>query len=170
MSTSTIKPATKYIVSNEAICEENMVEKGDWADFLEDTIKGMRVTDVYVTTRKASHDKCPQGIDCDSSNKDNSAVVIEGPVNRVVLLGHSAPDFDNDVKVNVLSYDKSDNKVNGVSIEGINTYWFKQGTEGGEYYTVKIDRYNTPILIEVLTYSDSLGDVTVPHIVVQDAR
>ena len=167
---ATIKPAAEYITSNEAICEENMTEKGDWADWLESSIKGMRVTDVYVTTRKAAHDKCPQGIDCDDSNEGDSAVVIEGPVNRVVLLGHSAPDFDNDVKVNVLSYDNSDKKVNGVSIEGISTYWFKQGTEGGEYYTVKIDRYKAPILIEVLTYSDSLGDVTVPHVVVQDAR
>ena len=156
---ATIKPATEYITSNEAICEENMTEKGDWADWLESSIKGMRMTDVYVTTRKAAHDKCPQGIDCDDSNEGDSAVVIEGPVNRVVLLGHSAPDFDNDVK-----------RVNGVSIEGINTYWFKQGTEGGEYYTVKIDRCNAPILIEVLTYSDSLGDVTVPYVVVQDAR
>lgn len=167
---ATIKPAAKYITSNEAICEENMVEKGDWADFLEDTIKGMRVTNVYMTTRKDAHDNCPQGIDCDGSNEGDSAVVIEGPVNRVVLLGHSAPDFDNDVKVNALSYDNSDKRVNGVSIEGISTYWFKQGTEGGEYYTVKIDRCNAPILIEVLTYSDSLGDVTVPYVVVQDAR
>lgn len=167
---ATIKPAAEYITSNEAICEENVVEKGDWADFLESTIKGMRVTDVYVTTRKDAHDKCPQGIECDGSNEGDSAVVIESPVNRVVLLGHSTPDFDNDVKVNVLDYDKSNKKVNSVSIEGISTYWFKQGTEGGEYYTVKIGRYNAPIVIEVLTYSDSLGDVTVPHIVVQDAR
>ena len=167
---TTIKPAAEYIASNEAICDENMAEKIDWADFLESTIKGMHGTDVYVTTRKAAHNKYPQGIDCDDSNEADSAVVIEGPVNRVVLLGHSSPDFDNDVKVNVLSCDNSDKRVNSVSIEGISTYWFKQGTEGGEDYTVKIDRYKAPILIEVLTYSDSLGDVTVPHVVVQDAR
>lgn len=167
---TTIKPSAEYIASNEAICDENMAEKIDWADFLESTIKGMHVTDVYVTTRKDAHDKCPQGIDCDDSNEGDSAVVIEGAVNHVVLLGHSAPDFDNDVTVNVLSYDNSDKRVKGVSIEGISTYWFEQGTEGGEYYTVKIDRCNAPILIEVLTYSDSFGDVTVPYVVVQDAR
>lgn len=167
---STIKPAAEYITSNEAICDENMAEKIDWADSLESTIKGMRVTDVYVTTRKDAYRKCPTGIACDDSNEADSAVVIEGPVNRVVLLGHSFPDFDNDVKVNVLDYSKSDKKVNSVSIEGINTYWFTQGTEGGEYYTVKIGRHNSPIIIEVLTYSDSLGDVGVPYIVVQDAR
>ena len=169
MST-TIKPAAKYIASNEAICDENMAEKIDWADSLESTIKGMHVTDVYVTTRKDAYSKCPTGIACDDSNEDDSAVVIEDPVNRVVLLGHSFPNFDNDVKVNVLDYNKSDKKVNSVSIEGINTYWFTQGTEGGEYYTVKIGRHNSPIIIEVLTYSDSLGDVGVPYIVVQDAR
>lgn len=147
------------------------MEKVEFADYLESEIKGRQIVKIYTSDRKT------EGVSVNESNKDDSAVVIMASngdnTKKIVLLGHSVADFDNDLKVGVLDDTISSEVVESVHLGEICTYWIDDNcSSGGEYYTVGIRFTNstTPVVIEGLTYSDSWGDVGVPEIVIQDVR
>lgn len=170
MNAKTLKPAADTISQKEAICDETFMEKVDWIDYLESEIRGRQITEIRASDRKA------EGISVDESNKDDSVVVImisNGDTKKkIILLGHSDYDFDNDLKVGVLDIDAlSSENVESISLGEICTYWLGDNcSSGGEYYTIQIRFVNstTPVVIEGLTYSDSWGDVGVPEVVIQD--
>ena len=173
MNAKTLKPAADTISQKEAICDETFMEKVDWIDYLESEIRGRQITEIRASDRKA------EGISVDESNKDDSAVVIVtsnsgGKEKKIVLLGHSDYDFDNDLKVGVLGCENlSSEVVDSVSLGEICTYWLGDNCgSGGEYYTIEIRFINstTPVVIEGLTYSNSWGDVGVPEVVIQNVR
>jgi hypothetical protein len=171
MNTKSLKPSADTISQKEAICDETFMEKVDWIDYLESEIRGCQITEIRASDRKA------EGISVDESNKDDSVVVImisNGDTKKkIILLGHSDYDFDNDLKVGVLGSTLASEVVESVSLGEICTYWLGDNCgSGGEYYTIEIRFINstTPVVIEGLTYSDSWGDVGVPEVVIRDVR
>lgn len=170
MSTKSLKPAAETISQKEAICDETFMEKVEFADYLESEIKGRQIIEIYTSDRKT------EGVSVNEDNKDDSAMVIvtsHGDTKKkVILLGHSVADFENDLKVGVLDIDAlSPENVESISLGEICTYWLGDNcSSGGEYYTIEIRFVNstTPVIIEGLTYSDSWGDVGVPEVIVQD--
>jgi len=172
MSTKSLKPAAETISREEAICDETFMEKVEFADYLESEIKGRQIIEIYTSDRKS------EGVSVNESNKDDSVVVIVSSngdrMKKILLLGHSVADFENDLKVGVLDIDAlSSENVESISIGEICTYWLGDNcSSGGEYYTIGIRFVNstTPVIIEGLTYSDSWGDVGVPEVVVQNVH
>ena len=170
MSTKSLKPAAETISREEAICDETFMEKVEFADYLESEIKGHQIVKVYTSDRKS------EGVSVNEDNKNDSVVVVVfsngDRMKKILLLGHSVADFENDLKVGVLNIDAlSSENVESISIGEICTYWLGDNcSSGGEYYTIEI-RFaysTTPVIIEGLTYSDSWGDVGVPEVIVQD--
>ena len=172
MDTKSLKPAADTISQKEAICDETFMEKVEFADYLEAEIKGRQIIEIYTSDRKS------EGVSVNEDNKDDSAMVIvtsHGDTKKkVILLGHSGDEFENDLKVGVLDIDAlSSEAVESVSLGEICTYWLGDNcSSGGEYYTIEIRFANntTPVVIEGLTYSDSWGDVGVPEIVIQNVH
>ena len=170
MSTKSLKPAAETISREEAICDETFMEKVEFADYLEAEIKGHQIVKVYTSDRKS------EGVSVNEDNKNDSVVVVVfsngDRMKKILLLGHSVADFENDLKVGVLDIDAlSSENVESISLGEICTYWLGDNcSSGGEYYTIEI-RFaysTTPVIIEGLTYSDSWGDVGVPEVIVQD--
>ena len=170
MDTKSLKPAADTISQKEAICDETFMEKVEFADYLEAEIKGRQIIEIYTSDRKT------ESVSVNESNENDSVVVIvtsTGDIKKkILLLGHSVADFENDLKVGVLNIDAlSSENVESISIGEICTYWLGDNcSSGGEYYTIEI-RFaysTTPVIIEGLTYSDSWGDVGVPEVIVQD--
>lgn len=172
MDTKSLKPAADTISQKEAICDETFMEKVEFADYLESEIKGRQIIEIYTSERKT------EGVSVNEDNKDDSVVVIVSSngdsMKKILLLGHSVADFENDLKVGVLDIDTlSPENVESISIGEICTYWLGDNCGGGgEYYTIEIRFVNsmTPVVIEGLTYSDSWGDVGVPEIVIQNVH
>ena len=172
MDTKSLKPAADTISQKEAICDETFMEKVEFADYLESEIKGRQIIEIYTSDRKT------EGVSVNEDNKNDSVVVVVfsngDRMKKILLLGHSVADFENDLKVGVLNIDALSSKnVESISIGEICTYWLGDNcSSGGEYYTIEIRFVNstTPVVIEGLTYSDSWGDVGVPEVVVQDVR
>ena len=172
MDTKSLKPAADTISQKEAICDETFMEKVEFADYLESEIKGRQIIEIYTSDRKT------EGVSVNEDNKNDSVVVVVfsngDRMKKILLLGHSVADFENDLKVGVLNIDAlSSENVESISIGEICTYWLGDNcSSGGEYYTIEIRFVNstTPVVIEGLTYSDSWGDVGVPEVVVQDVR
>lgn len=172
MDTKSPKPAADTISQKEAICDETFMEKVEFADYLESEIKGRQIIEIYTSDRKT------EGVSVNEDNKNDSVVVVVfsngDRMKKILLLGHSVADFENDLKVGVLNIDAlSSENVESISIGEICTYWLGDNcSSGGEYYTIEIRFVNstTPVVIEGLTYSDSWGDVGVPEVVVQDVR
>lgn len=172
MDTKSLKPAADTISQKEAICDETFMEKVEFADYLEAEIKGRQIIEIYTSDRKT------EGVSVNESDKDDSVVVIvasnDDSMKKILLLGHSVADFENDLKVGVLDIDAlSPENVESISIGEICTYWLGDNCgSGGEYYTIEIRFVNsmTPVVIEGLTYSDSWGDVGVPEIVIQNVH
>jgi len=170
MSTKSLKPAAETISQKEAICDETFMEKVEFADYLESEIKGRQIIEIYTSDRKT------EGVSVNEDNKDDSVVVIVSSngdsIKKILLLGHSVADFENDLKVGVLDIDTlSSEVVESVHLGEICTYWLGDNcSSGGEYYTIEIRFVNstTPVVIEGLTYSDSWGDVGVPEVIIQD--
>ena len=172
MDTKSLKPAADTISQKEAICDETFMEKVEFADYLEAEIKGRQTTEIYTSDRKT------EGVSVNEDNKNDSVVVVVfsngDRMKKILLLGHSVADFENDLKVGVLDIDTlSPENVESISIGEICTYWLGDNCgSGGEYYTIEIRFANntTPVVIEGLTYSDSWGDVGVPEVAIQDVR
>lgn len=172
MDTKSLKPAADTISQKEAICDETFMEKVEFADYLEAEIKGRQIIEIYTSDRKT------EGVSVNESDKDDSVVVIVASngdrTKKILLLGHSVSDFENDLKVGVLDIDAlSPENVESISLGEICTYWLGDNcSSGGEYYTIEIRFVNstTPVVIEGLTYSDSWGDVGVPEVAIQDVR
>lgn len=172
MNTKTLKPAAETISQEKEICDETFMEKVEFADYLESEIKGHQIVKVYTSDRKS------EGISFNEDNKNDSVLVVVSSngdrMKKIILLGHSVDDFENDLKVGVLDIDAlSSENVESISLGEICTYWLGDNcSSGGEYYTIGIRFVNstTPVIIEGLTYSDSWGDVGVPEVVVQDVR
>ena len=172
MDTKSLKPAADTISQKEAICDETFMEKVEFADYLESEIKGRQIIEIYTSDWKT------EGVSVNEDNKNDSVVVVVfsngDRMKKILLLGHSVADFENDLKVGVLNIDAlSSENVESISIGEICTYWLGDNcSSGGEYYTIEIRFVNstTPVVIEGLTYSDSWGDVGVPEVVVQDVR
>lgn len=169
MSTKSLKPAAETISQKEAICDETFMEKVEFADYLESEIKGRQIIEIYTSDRKT------EGVSVNESNENDSVVVIvtsTGDIKKkIILLGHSDYDFDNDLKIGVLGSTLASEAVESVSLGEICTYWLGDNCgSGGEYYTIEIRFANntTPVVIEGLTYSDSWGDVGVPEVIIQD--
>ena len=171
MSTKSLKPAAETISQKEAICDETFMEKVEFADYLEAEIKGRQIIEIYTSDRKT------EGVSVNESNENDSVVVIvtsTGDIKKkIIFLGHSDYDFDNDLKIGVLGSTLASEAVDSVSLGEICTYWLGDNCgSGGEYYTIEIRFANntTPVVIEGLTYSDSWGDVGVPEVAIQDVR
>lgn len=170
MNVKSMKPAAETISRKEAICDETFMEKVDLVEYLDAKIEGLQIVKIYASDRKT------EGVSVNESNKDDSVVVIVtsngDSMKKILLVGHSVADFDNDLKVGILDDTLSSEVVESVHLGEICTYWLDDNcNSGGEYYTIEI-RFaysNTPVIIEGLTYSDSWGDVGVPEVVIQDA-
>ena len=172
MNTKTLKPAAETISQEKEICDETFMEKVEFADYLESEIKGRQIIEIYTSDRKT------EGVSVNEDNKNDSVVVVVfsngDRMKKIILLGHSVDDFENDLKVGVLDIDAlSSENVESISLGEICTYWLGDNcSSGGEYYTIEIRFVNstTPVVIEGLTYSDSWGDVGVPEVVIQDVH
>ena len=130
MSTKSLKPAAETISREEAICDETFMEKVEFADYLESEIKGRQIIEIYTSDRKT------EGVSVNEDNKDDSVVVIVSSngdsMKKILLLGHSVADFENDLKVGVLDIDTlSPENVESISIGEICTYWLGDNCSSG---------------------------------------